>query len=278
MEWQLTAVGCHFENKNNLQQTYMETNIKELYDKYFIKRELDSYSAEEMERLLKSPVLYTVIMYFKELKTRYEHKIAEPLNLGMVWGGIAEKDIPDFDEKHFEELIVGKIYWNSTRLVAVREQPKQTVQMKREVKALEHCLDILHWCTGYHEVYEHTRKPTQSSNEERYAELHKKDATDEQYGRATKIEVFNFIWQTGRFLDAGTLNSLCRKSKISTAHRPKNNRRIYKCDERGKVVATYANRQECIEQDGIKKSMLSSVLSGRRKTYKGYSYVEEDEV
>lgn len=256
-----------------------ETNMVELYNKYYVRRELDSYTDEEIKRLYNSPILYLVSEYFKALKLQCWHQTAEPLNLGTVWGGIAEKDIPDLTEKQFEELILGRKRFNDIRIVKLKFNVNQTVPMKKEIKVLEdYCNDILHWCTGYHEVYEHTYNPdTQKSNEQMYAKLHEKDEVDKQYGRATRSEVYDFIWQTARHLDTRTLDKLLRKSKLGKAHRPKNNRKIYKYDAQGSLIDTFANRDECMEKDGIKKSMLSSVLSGRRKTYKGYSYVEDKE-
>ena len=40
------------------------------------------------------------------------------------------------------------------------------------------------------------------------------------------------------------------------------------------IVAEYETRNECIEKEGMDKTSLSNVLSGRRKTYKGYAYKE----
>ena len=40
------------------------------------------------------------------------------------------------------------------------------------------------------------------------------------------------------------------------------------------IVADYETRNECIEKEGMDKTSLSNVLSGRRKTYKGYAYKE----
>lgn len=255
-----------------------ETNMVELYDKYFVKRELDSYTDEEIKRLYNSPILFLVSEYFKALKLRCWHQTAEPLNLSTVMDGIGEKDIPNLTEQEFYRLLYGRKDWNSMRIAKLQYIIKQTVPMRKEVKALQICNDVLHWCTGYCEIYEHTYNPdTQIPPEELYAKLHEKDEVDKQYGRATRSEVYDFIWQTARHLDTRTLDKLLRKSKIGNAHRPKNNRKIYKYDKQGCLIDTFANRDECIEKDGIKKNMLSMVLTGRRKTYKGYSYVEDKE-
>ena len=40
------------------------------------------------------------------------------------------------------------------------------------------------------------------------------------------------------------------------------------------IVAEYETRNECIEKEGMAKNTLSMVLSGARKTYKGYAYKE----
>lgn len=255
-------------------------DMKTLYEKYFVKKELDSYTDEEMTRLLKSPVLFTVLKYFKEVKLKYEHMTyIKPLNLCAGWIGriASDEEIPNLTGSQYVCLVTELMSANGIVQETVKMDDGNSIEGKRKIKALEYCNDVLYWCTGYHEIYERTYNPeTQILPETKYAKLHDNDEVDEQYGRATKIEVFRFLWHTARYLDARTLNSLCRKSKISTAHRPKKNRRVIKYDTQGKVVATYANRQECIEKDGIKKEYLSKVLSGRKKTFKGYSYVEED--
>lgn len=40
------------------------------------------------------------------------------------------------------------------------------------------------------------------------------------------------------------------------------------------IVAEYETRNECIANEGMTKEALSMVLSGKRKTYKGYAYKE----
>ena len=40
------------------------------------------------------------------------------------------------------------------------------------------------------------------------------------------------------------------------------------------IVAEYETRNKCIEKEGMTKEALSMVLSGKRKTYKGYAYKE----
>lgn len=40
------------------------------------------------------------------------------------------------------------------------------------------------------------------------------------------------------------------------------------------IVAEYESRNECLANEGMDKASLSNVLSGKRKTYKGYAYKE----
>lgn len=55
----------------------------------------------------------------------------------------------------------------------------------------------------------------------------------------------------------------------------KSNIPINKYDKDGNLIETYKDRQECIEKNGISKGSLSNHLSGKRKTLKGYIYMEE---
>lgn len=249
-----------------------ETNMVELYDKYFVKRELNTYTDEEIKRLYNSPILYLVSEYFKALKLRCWHQTAEPLNLSTVFDDVTENDIPNLTEQEFFRVYLRRIEWNEIKIAKLEVIKSES----KELRALKICRDVLFWCTGYHEIYERTYKPKQVTPERKYAELHKDDEDDIENGRATKIEVYNFIWQTARHLDTRTLDKLLRKSKLSKAHRPKNNRKIYKYDKQGCLIDTFKDREDCINKEGMKKSMLSMVLSGKRNSYKGYSYVEEE--
>ena len=53
-------------------------------------------------------------------------------------------------------------------------------------------------------------------------------------------------------------------------------KQIEKYDVNGKLIETYADRQECIEKNNFDKSALSKHLSGKRKKLKGYIYKEVD--
>jgi len=65
---------------------------------------------------------------------------------------------------------------------------------------------------------------------------------------------------------------LIKREKKSRAR--KFNKTIEKYDVAGKLIETYADRQECIEKNNFTKSALSKHLSGKRKKLNGYIYKE----
>lgn len=112
--------------------------------------------------------------------------------------------------------------------------------------------------------------------------LHETDELNRELGIATDEEVYYFIWDT---LQHCTLKELCtlkdyarKEWKIKKAHRPSKNKKIYKYDKDKNLVATFNNRNECIEVDKINKSVLSKILSKKfyNKSYNGYYYIEEE--
>ena len=73
---------------------------------------------------------------------------------------------------------------------------------------------------------------------------------------------------TGEFLKTIKSYKMSKAKKIG--------KKIEKYDLNGKLIETYADRQECIEKNHITKSALSKHLSGKRKKLCGHVYKEVD--
>ena len=99
-----------------------------------------------------------------------------------------------------------------------------------------------------------------------------KTRTDIEYTDKWTREQWNVFGQTISQLNQG-LKTILTDAQLyqSLEEKPK----IVKIDKKTfDIVAEYETRNECIEKEGMDKTSLSNVLSGRRKTYKGYSYKE----
>lgn len=63
--------------------------------------------------------------------------------------------------------------------------------------------------------------------------------------------------------------------EIKRKGRKSRDKKIFKYDTKHNLLATYPNRNACIEVEQVSKQSLYNVLSGKRKTLNGYIYEEE---
>ena len=259
-------------------------------------RTLESYSIDELKKLYKSFLLYLATDWIRYCKRyRGENYVLENFLYNYE------------DEPHYPSILCGL---DELKLeVGKYKNDKEKQFLEHEVSVLKLFREVRYYCDSYIErhkqryienridfyknrcrldgkVYnpddydvEAEYYDNNSSEEEMLDELHMNDDIDREYGRATKYEILLFIWETLRFCDKKQLDRLIKladnKFEFNQAHRPRYNKKIYKYDLEDNLIATFENRADCIEKDGIKKSMLSLVLSGKRKTINGFKYVEE---
>lgn len=93
-------------------------------------------------------------------------------------------------------------------------------------------------------------------------------------------ELFDFVCNHLQYATLEELETLMKVKDTGFEKRNRGrqtiNKKVVKIDISGNVIATYENRQECIDAEGISKSVLSKILSptGKNKAYKGYMYKE----
>lgn len=238
-------------------------------------RKIEDYSIDELKRLYRSISLYMVTEW---MKYRKRYKNDQDINALTVT-----------DDAYGKELYAR--FFNSIRCKTIEmrlanndyKTPEEKQLLINEKTVLKVLNEVLFWCAGGYEQLKKdynkgckVRKPSDMRKE-----LHETDYIDKFYKKATKIEIYKFIWETLRFYDAKTLGNLCRlsdnKFETNDPHRPAKNKPIYKYDKDGNLIAAFPNRDECIKKDNISKEALSMVLSGKRKQYKGFKYVEENQ-
>lgn len=239
-------------------------------------RTLESYSNDELKKLYKSFTLYIVTEWLKITQKKKNNELwrVNPTNGKKYEDGNWLRVLNSLHVQTIEMKLQSEKYNDD-------EQKRKELQYEKVV--LNTIDDVLFWFAGGIEELEknfeagcYVRDP-----DELYEELHENDDIDKEYNRATKEEILKFIWETLRFCDNNTLSRLCkladRKFEFRAAHRPQKNLKIYKYDKDNNLIETFANRAECIEKEGMTKSALSNVLSGKRKSYNGYIYIEETE-
>lgn len=156
-------------------------------------------------------------------------------------------------------------------------------KLRYEMQALNVINNVLFWCTDCFEELEenYIKNPDNFKDpEEMYFELHMNDEENIKYSRATDMDIYTFIWETLQWCDVKDLRRLInyadKKFIINAPYRPAINKKVYKYNKNGDLLATFENRADCIKQENIKKQALSHVLSGKRKTLNGFIYKEED--
>jgi hypothetical protein len=243
----------------------METNT--------IIRKLEDYSNEELKRLYNSFSLYIVTEWMK-----YRKRYKNDQNISVLLVSDKPYDT-QLDVRFFNSMKCKTIEMKLELKDYKTEEEKQ--QMINEKTVLKIFNEVLFWFAGGYEALEKDYETGKNvmDPDELYEELHESDDIDREYNKATKYEMYKFIWETLRFCDAKTLGKLCRlsnsKFEFNKPHRPTKNLPIYKYDKEDNLIEIFKNRSECIEKDNISKAALSMVLSGKRTQYKGYKYREK---
>lgn len=238
---------------------------------------IEAYSNDELKKLYKSYTLYLITEYIcKEKKRKKDNSIN-----GISALNIEGEHYSHPDDVRFFNLVRIRNIENKLNTERYKDENEEQA-LRIEKTVLSECNEVLFWYAGGIEKLEEdydAGKQVMDPNE-LYESLHEQDDFDIEYGRATKEEIYTFIWETLRYCNVETLKKLTKladkKFEIKKAHRPSNNKKIYKYDKENNLIETFENRLDCIEKEGISKSSLSNVLSGTRKTLNGYIYIEED--
>jgi len=232
-------------------------------------KKLEEYKIEELKRLYKSYSLYIVTKWFRlyqKIHNTNEYRFFKI-------------DNPDcYETAQWNRVFIGlKIKSINTDIdLGKYRSTAELNNMKCEKLALNICGEVLLYCTN------RINELDEDAKERSLKELHEQDNVDKEYNRATKEEIYNFIWNTLRFCDIKELTGIIKscdnqfqlKDNIYY-HRPPNNKRIFKYDMCGNLIATFLNRADCIEKEGMTKSTLSKILTNINLKYKGYKYKEE---
>ena len=72
------------------------------------------------------------------------------------------------------------------------------------------------------------------------------------------------------------IETVKKEKKERQMSKRRKGKKIEKYDTDGNLICTYKDRQDCMKHEGMSKQCLSNVLTGKRKTYKGYIYNEID--
>ena len=159
------------------------------------------------------------------------------------------------------------------------ENPNKRKKFNDIAEYYNTCAEVIYWCCG---IYDYLVATNEDDEELEAAniELHINDITNKANGKPTLKEVYDFIFHTLRncnMKEIDMLLGLCNyKDEPVVAHRPSYNKKINKYDKEGNLVATFANRAECIEKEKVNKQALSHVLLGRRQSLNGFVYKEEN--
>lgn len=234
---------------------------------------LNEYDNEVLKKLYKSYSLYIVTEWFKYRKRYKSDTNIECLSIhdGNYYEQASTRVINNSRIRTIETYLMNEKYKD--------EDEKQRLIIEKT--ALEVCNEVIFWCGGgFMELKKMFDEGKNVQNPiDIYNELHESDDIDIEYGRGTKFDIYLFIWETLRFCDLKTLCKLStyadKKFEIVENHRPRLNKKIYKYDRLGNLIATFENRQDCIEKDGIGKECLSRVINSKRKAYHGFRYEEE---
>ena len=92
-------------------------------------------------------------------------------------------------------------------------------------------------------------------------------------------DMYDFVINNLQYASVEDLKSLIELAKngfvIKRKGRKSRGKKIFKYDLQHNLLNTYPNRNACIDAEQISKQSLYNVLSGKRKTLKGFIYEEE---
>lgn len=247
-------------------------------------KKIEEYTTEELVALYKRLNVYAVtwwFKYFRMYKMKPEEK-DEPL----IERELDLDESPKAPVRYFHHTKICLIDYRIRRMSENgNDHQRKYLKLSYQREALsiiDHCL---YW---FWNGYERGIKFYEGYDvyvigpEEMLEDLHCNDDVDEEYGRATKLQVYEFVWNTLQYLDIKQLGELlkfaekglkCQWNVISmNPGRRSRNCEIRQIDiETGNVVQVYQSRNELIQKTGIKKSHLSQCI----KTSKDRPYDRE---
>lgn len=234
---------------------------------------LEDYTTEELQKLYKVQSVCILTEWFKNRKRYHNEPIIDIL------------DVTKTQQDHLRFLNVCKI----KNIVHQLETDEDVDNIEKENLlnqkiVFETCNEVLFWCAGgfvqvkqMYDAGKEVQNPVELFNE-----LHEYDDFDIKFGRATKWDIYLFIWSTLRYCSAKELANLLKLSEkkfiVRDVGRPVVEKVILKFDRFGNLVETFKSRQECMEKDNIGKQCLSHVITGKRKAYHGFKYVEKESI
>lgn len=248
-------------------------------------KKLEEYTKEELVALYKRIPVYATTWWFKYYRM-YKMKPCEkeePFILSTldIEGYISSAD----DNSFFNGLAIRNA---KSKIEKLRQDNGENLneirKLECKVMALEAENECLYWFRGGHErhVQDYEQNLRVSDPEEKIAELHMNDGIDEAYGRATNLQMYEYIWNTLQYLNVKQLDKLLKfadkgienkwNMDFTNPGRRSRNCEIRQIDiETGNVVQVYQSRNELIQKTGIKKSHLSQCI----KTSKDRPYDRE---
>lgn len=175
------------------------------------------------------------------------------------------------------------LYGDYNKEKEINPESTKTHNLQNMLSYYNFCGEVIFWCGG---VYEYETKEAiimdngrKEQLETKFVELHINDEINKESGKVTEKEIYDFIWETLRYCTLEEIDMLLGlvdyKFDPIISHRPANNKKIYKYDKEGILVATFINREDCINKENIKKQALSHVLTGKRKSLNGFIYRED---
>lgn len=277
-------------NKEELQQFFEEDFVKqcvakykefkEIFDPYLITNDVDKMPYEEW--------VYVI--------NRMKHE-------GVVLKNNKPKE-PTFERK---SIIDKYTYEELAKLYSINCIPAITQFFINELKSKKHMkgntkpfINLSGWGSHYQSIYEneatiYNMASKTADNELNYGnqrtntEILKLKIQRQACLAISQIlmdekeqpEIFDFVCNNLQYAPLDELEKLSQLYrsgfKDTKQGRPKKNepkKTIIMYDSNGEIEDRFENRQACIEIMGIKKSMLSQVLSGKKLHWKGYIFKE----
>ena len=229
---------------------------------------LSSYSKEQLIALYKSYTTYYMTEWIINRKRYHEDKNIEMLDTDKV-SFINKFELYQLKISNLEYELQNE---------EISDSKKQEINDK--INLYQILSDIILFCTDLYAKYLTSGTDEMKELvEDREYELHMNDEYDVEIGKATRIEIYHFIYNTLRYLSIKDLNKLLllADKKFDDRSKVKSliGKKIFKYDLDGNLLAVYNSRQECMEDNNIKKSLLSQILAGKRGAKMQYKLVEE---
>lgn len=246
-----------------------------------MKKRLHQYSEEELKRLYSRKDLYELTKILLDYKSD-ENILKKYLNTSKQTAKMAIK-------------------WNEYEIEYIKHNNNSkdeeiNIWINNLIETIQTCNNILEWTYIYYGNYksmddteyqiieiekEDGSIEMQCNTEKKniYESIHKNDYNDIRNNKATKEEMYLFIWNTLRFTSKRKLQTLVDTYRsLYNTNKPgvkSSNKMILVYDEKDNLIATYKNRNECIESENISKQNLYKYLKDD-KLHKGKRFVESD--